>query len=136
MGERIAMSEWKFSCEWKPEIPLPPEYMFPQAFNYLNSENNSFYILEHENGNYIQCGGSKKACTVELRIYDRNGSHKHYVVGHRDGSTDPATVQMSDGVVNVQQREVLNHWEAIDLFKGFFAGEDVPADYVLRETDI
>lgn len=131
------MTGWKFSCESRASIALPPDCTFPRAFNYLNPENNSFYILERENGDYIQCGGSKKACTVEIRLYALDGSHKHYVIGHKDGSTAPATVQMSAGVVNVQEREVFDHWEAIKLFEHFFSGEEiVTQDYVLRETVI
>lgn len=130
------MKAWKFSSEWKPEIPLPPAYSFPQAFNYLNPESNSFYILEHESGNYIQCGGSKQACCVELRIYSDSGSHKHYVVGRKNGSDEAATIHMSAGVVNVRQREVFSHWEAIELFKRFYAGEPFPPKFSLREAGI
>jgi hypothetical protein len=131
------MTTWTFSCETRSEIPLPPEYTFPRAFNYLNPEKNSFYILERDNGNYIQCGGSKKACTVEMRIYHSDGSYKHYVVGRKDSSSAPATVQMSAGVVKVQEREVLDHWQAIKLFERFFSGnETVPSEYVLREASL
>ena len=129
------MSEWKFSCEWKPSIPLPPEYTFPQAFNYLNPETNSFYILEAPNGDYIQCGGSKKACTVEVRYFENN-EHTHYVIGHCNGPTGDATVQMRDGAVSVKENEVLQHWEAIDLFKCFFAGEPFPKHFALREVNM
>ncbi len=106
------MTQWKLSCEFRADIPLPPAYTFPKAFNYLNSEKNSFYILEHKNGNYIQCGGDKNACTVEIRIYESDGSYKHYTVGRTSDSTAPATVQMSNGAVCVDECEVLNHWEA------------------------
>ena len=131
----IEMMSWKFSCECKAEIPLPPAYSFPQAFNYLNAESNSFYILQHENGNYIQCGGSKKSCCVEIRIYNQDGSYKHNVIGHITGSDMPAVVQMSAGVVHVLEREVLSHWDAIELFKRFFASEQLPAEYSLRVVD-
>ena len=130
------MTQWKFSCERRADIPLPPAYTFPQAFNYLNPVSNSIYILEHENGNYIQCGGGKKACTVEIRIYGPDRSYKHYAVGRRNGSSAPATVQMSGGVVNVEERELLNHWHAIELFKCFFSGDEIPSDYVLRERNV
>jgi len=130
------MPPWKFSCEIRQDIPLPPAYTFPQAFNYLNPESNSFYILEHENGNYIQCGGSKHACTVEVRLYECDGSYKHYTVGHKNGANAETAVEMSHGAVKVEQREVLNHWQAIELFKCFFAGEDFPSDFVMREKDI
>ncbi len=130
------MPPWKFWCEFRADIPLPPAYTFPQAFNYLNSETNSFYILEHENGNYIQCGGSKQACTVEIRIYEHDGSYRHYAVGQKNGAESETTVQMSHGAVRVEQREVLTHWEAIELFKCFFAGEDIPPTFIMREKEI
>ncbi|CAN5457121.1 hypothetical protein BH09VER1_BH09VER1_55410 [soil metagenome] len=128
------MTPWKFRSEYKPDIPLPPAYTFPQAFNYLNPESNSFYILEHENGNYMQCGGSKEACCVERRTYRDDNSYQHCVIGHAIGSDLPATIQMSAGVVKVREREVLRHWEAIELFKCFFAGEALPDKYITRET--
>ncbi len=130
------MAQWKFSCEMRDEIKLPPEYTFPRAFNYLNSENNSFYLLEQDNGNYIQCGGSKEECTVEVRINNADGTYCHYVIGREDGATEPATIEMSDGSVTVEQREVFRHWDAIDLFKCFFAGEEFPPEFSLRKTDI
>jgi hypothetical protein len=128
------MTHWKFRSEHWPDIKLPPAYTFPQAFNYLNPESNSFYILEHENGSYMQCGGSKEACCVEWRTYQPNGSYQHFVIGRTAGSDKPAAVKMSAGVVNVLEREVLRHWEAIELFKRFFAGEPLPTEYTLRET--
>lgn len=132
----MTMNQWKFSCESKSDIPLPPTYTFPQAFNYLNSQNNSFYILEHENGDYIQCGGCKKACCVELRRYEKDGTYKHYIIGRDIGTDSPAVIEMSGGAVNVRERDVLSHWEAIDLFKSFFAGEPLPSGYSLRELTL
>jgi hypothetical protein len=82
----------------------------------------------------MQCGGSKGACCVELRIYDPAGSHRHYVIGNSTGDESPATIQMSGGAVSVLRREVLTHWDAIALFKCFFAGEEFPAKYSLREV--
>lgn len=108
-----ASPQWTFRCEWKAVIPLPPEYSFAQAFNYFNAESNPFYILEHENANYIQCGGSKNSCCVEIRIYANNGSYTHSLIGHQNGSNVPTTIQMSAGVVPVLEKEVLAHWEAI-----------------------
>ena len=116
---------WKFSCEMKETIPLPPEYTFPQAFNYLNSDGNSFYILESPEGNYIQCGGAKERCTVELRIY-RKEEYDHFRLGKTDGSDTITTIKMSAGEVEVLEREVFTHWEAIELFKAFYANEAFP----------
>lgn len=139
-GERSdtekTMTAWRFWCEMKPEIALPPAYSFPQAFNYLNPEKNSFYILERDGQDYIQCGGEKKACTVELRRFCPDGSFAHYVVGHAEGDSSPAKIQMSAGDVTVEQREVLTHWEAIDLFTCFYENQEFPEDYRLRLVDM
>ena len=126
-------SPWKFHCESKAEIPLPPAYTFAQAFNYLNATRNSFYVLEHANGNYMQCGGSKEACSVEMRIHSEDGAFKHYIIGHAAGAESPVAIEMSAGVTNVLAREVLVHWDAIKLFEHFHAGEPLPAGFAGRE---
>lgn len=128
--------QFRFSSEWKPDIPLPPEYSFPQAFNYLNPDTNSFYILERDGKDYIQCGGEKQACTVEMRHYLADGSYFHCVIGHREGDTTPTKIRMSDGGVSVEKREVLTHWEAIELFTCFFEGRNFPEEYRLRELPL
>jgi hypothetical protein len=76
------------------------------------------------------------AMKMGKHCYDSDGRYKHYTVGHRTGSAASTTIQMTDGMVHVQEREVLNHWEAIELFKYFFAGDEIPVDYVLRTKDI
>ena len=126
---------WTFSCESKDSIPLPPEYTFPQAFNYLNQATNSFYILEAPNGDYLQLGGSKERCTVEHRIYRPDG-HDHYVLGKHGGPDEPTTIKMSHGEVTVAEKEVFRHWDAMELFKRFFAGEPFPDEIVRRKTDL
>src|SRR5688572_4986654 len=128
-------SVWTFTCEWKGAIPLPPEYTFPQAFNYLNPETNSFYILTSPSGDYLQLGGSKERCTVEHRVFRADG-HDHYVLGKRDGRDGWTTIKMSQGEVTVAEREVFRHWDAIELFKQFYAGEPFPDNIVRRRTDL
>lgn len=123
---------WKFRCEWKDNIPLSPEYTFPQAFNYLNPEKNSFYILENGD-NYIQCGGSKQKCTVELREYSGNGSFKHYVFYDPSKTNVPAHIPMSDGGVHRQEKHCLHFRRAIELFTCFFNQDDWPSDLALED---
>jgi hypothetical protein len=128
--------EWKLSCEARGEIPLPLDCAFGELLNKLDPKKNSFYILEHDNGNYLQCGGSKTACTVEFRVYDGPKKYTHYVVGRQEGSTQPASIKMSRGVVDVNKGEVLNVMEAAELFDLFFAGMEFPKKYALREKDV
>src|SRR5262249_2766257 len=97
------VSEWKLTCEARGEGPLPLDLAFGEVLDKLDPKKNSFYLLEHDKGNYMQCGGSKAACTVEFRIYDGPKKYKHYVVGHADGSKQAASAKMSEGVVNVQK---------------------------------
>jgi len=123
----------RFYCETKSEIPLPPNYTFPQAFNYLNPECNSFYILEDDERGYVQCGGGKKACMVEYREPGDGGAHYRFAKG--DESADPADIQMSNGQVVVRSDEVLTHNDAIAIFTAFNAGEPFPEKYRMNQTD-
>jgi hypothetical protein len=123
---------YKFYSESQRDIPLPPKYSFAQAFNYLNPETNSFYILERNEQEYIQCGGSKASCTVEVRLAAENSAHVRFTVGHRTGQEDLVHTPMSDGGVFVLAREVLSHREAVRLFTAFFAGEPFASEYSRR----
>ena len=128
--------EWKLSCEARGEIPLPLDLTFGEVLNKLDSRENSFFILERDNGNYMQCGGSKSACNVEFRVYDDPENYRHYGVRHADGSQQPASIKMSAGVVKVPKDEVLNAVEAAELLDFFLAGKKFPKKYALREKDI
>jgi hypothetical protein len=129
----VEPAKWKFRCEWKDEIPLPPEYTFPRAFNYLNPETNSFYILEKGN-DYLQCGGSKEKCTVELREYAEDGSFRHYLFFDPSGSDEEVHVEMSEGGVNRKAKHCFDVWVAIKLFSCYFNSEPWPQE--LQREDI
>ncbi len=124
---------WKFICELKGEIPLPPEQSFPQALNDLDPKTNSFYILQNGD-DYIQCGGSKEKCTVEVREYLSDGSFKHYVFYDPAGSEEPAYIPMSKGGVHRQKKHCLNLLTVIKLFECYFSGEQWPSE--LSREDI
>ena len=119
---------WKFSCETKETIPLPPEYTFPQAFNYLNPEVNSFYILENERG-YIQYAGEKKKCTVEIRELGKDGTFKHYVFFDPNGSNEYTHIPMTNGGVERQVKHCFGYLTASKLFLCFFEGKNWPAEF-------
>lgn len=127
---------WKLSCEARGEIPLPPDSTFRELLTNLDAKANCFYILEHDNGKYIQCGGSPAACTVELRVYDQAERYIHCVIGRAEGSREETAVTMSQGVVHVQQNEVLNCADAAELFGMFLAGTKFPARYLVREKEL
>ena len=123
---------WKFSCETKEDIPLPPEYTFPQAFNYLNSEVNSFYILENEQ-DYMQCAGNKKGCTVELRVYGNNGEFKHFVFYDPNGSNETKDFKMTNGVIKRQKKHSFSFLKASKLFLCYFEGKEWPKEVQLED---
>jgi hypothetical protein len=127
---------WKLSCEARGDIPLPLDLAFEEVLNKLDPKKNSFLILEHGSGDYMQCGGGKAACTVEFRTYESPTKYRHYVVGHAEGSTATAYVNMSGGGVSVRQGEVLNAAEAAELFAHFFAGKKFPKKYALSEKEV
>jgi hypothetical protein len=128
--------DWKLACEARGDIPLPLDLAFGEVLSKLDPKKNSFFVLEHDNGNYMQCGGSKSACTVEFRVYDGPKNYRHYVVGHAGGSTATAFIKMSGGGVSVQKGEVLPAIEAAELFEHFLAGNAFPKRYALREKDV
>jgi len=129
------MSEWKLSSEVRFTVPLPPQQAFADSFKDLDPGYNSFYVLEDKNGNYMQCGGGQKACTVEMHIRKPRGGDKHYIIGFVGGSTEPAEIPMSTGVIEVQKNEVLQVSDAVELFEIFFKGGDIPPKYGLREAE-
>ena len=124
--------KWKFSCETKSDIPLPPEYTFPRAFNYLNPEANSFFLLENENG-YIQCAGSKQQCTVEYREYGNGGTFKHYGFYDPSGSDADVFIKMSDGGVNRKEKHCFGFLKASELFNCFYDGVPWPEDVAIED---
>lgn len=123
---------WKFSCETKEKIPLPPKYSFPQAFNYLNPESNSFFILEDENG-YIQCAGSKQQCTIEIRELNKSGSFKHFVFCDPNGSNDEVLIKMSNGGVTRKEKHCFGFIMASKLFKCYFEKLEWPNEVELED---
>lgn len=127
---------WKLICEARGEIPLPLDLTFAEVLDNLNPRKNSFYILEHDNGNYIQCGGSTTACTVECRVYQTSTEYEHRVLGHVDGSDEPTRIKMSGGTVTVRKGEVLSAADAAELFELFLAGKKFPKKYTQRLRDL
>lgn len=124
--------KWKFSCETKSEIQLPPEYTFPRAFNYLNPETNSFFILENESG-YIQCAGSKQQCTVEFREYGIGGTFKHFVFYDPSGSNEDVLIRMSSGGVNRKEKHCFGFIQAAKLFTCFHEGLPWPEEVGIED---
>jgi hypothetical protein len=122
----------KFYCEAKSSIPLPPQYTFPQAFNYLNKTNNSFYILENENNAFIQCAGEKHKCCVEYHNLIEN---KRYRLAKGEINSDPDKIEMSNGIVTIRSDEKLNFNDAILIFDYFYKNNLILNTYRLNSMN-
>ncbi|MFK7772955.1 MAG: hypothetical protein AB8F94_12490 [Saprospiraceae bacterium] len=123
---------WKFTCELISKLSLPPEITFPQVLNYLNPENNSFYILENENG-YIQCAGSKSNCTIEFREYLKDGLFKHFVFFDPNGGSEKMDYKMSNRQISRMEKHSFKFLKAAKLFSCFYENKDWPEGFELEE---
>lgn len=119
----------KFRCESKEDILLPPKYTFPQAFNYLSAEHNSFYILENGN-DFIQCAGSKSTCSIEVKK-----DSGHYVFYDPTGSEEEVTIDCSVGPIHRKSKHCFHFSKAIELFKCFYTESEFPEELKLEKIN-
>lgn len=119
--------QWTLISECDERLPLPPTSSFEETLQNLNPESNSFYVLANGE-DYIQCGGSRQLCTVELRQYQPDGTFKHYVFCHASGSDEPLHIPMSAGGVTRQKKHGLTSADAARLFECYYAHEPWPLD--------
>ncbi len=125
-----------FRSEAFSDIPLPPDVSFEEAFSRLDPQTNSFYLLELDQQSYMQCGGSRSACAVEVRKADTDGTYRSYAIGRDLAAKAPVNVGMSSGGVWIQQGEVLTVEDAVLLFDCFFDGRPLPDTYTTRDRQI
>jgi len=114
---------------------LPPKQSFSKSFIFLDAEKNSYFILERNSKEYIQCGGSQKRCTIEIRTPTKNHTHARFTIGYRAEDISETHIPMSNGVVCVHANEVLTIEDAIILFSAFFQSLPIPSEYILREQE-
>lgn len=125
-----------FRSEAYSAIPLPPEVSFEEAFFRLDKDSNSFYLLELDDGSYMQCGGSPAGCAVEVRRADADGILRSYVIGRSPAVDTPCHIDMSEGGVWVRESEILVVAEAQRLFGCFLEGQPLPSHYLLRDREL
>ena len=88
--------------------------------------------------NYMQCGGSTQAMTVEVRVTQEDGSYEHYVVA-RKPVTDPdtwTTITYNDTPLQVHPEEVFTGEQAAPVFRAYIEDGVIPPREVLRTLDI
>ncbi len=103
------------------------------ALKELNSSTNSYVILESGN-DYIQCAGSTDHLTLEARIYNLDGSFKHYVIGRKDTSKVWHTIECKVGPIRVLGHEDLSIEDAKSVFSYFYKNNEISPDYNKRNA--
>ena len=88
--------------------------------------------------NYMQCGGSTQAMTVEVRVTQEDGSYEHYVVA-RKPVTDPdawTTITYNNTPLQVHPEEVFTGEQAAPVFRAYIEDGVIPPRELLRTLDI
>lgn len=67
--------------------------------------------------NYMQCGGSTQAMTVEVRVTQEDGSYEHYVVARKPVNPDAwTTITYNNTSLQVHPEEVFTGEQAAPVF--------------------
>ena len=92
---------------------------------------------------YIQCGGSTKAMSVEIRATHEDGSYEHYAVA-REPIADPdawTTVTWDNGnpepfSLRLHPEEVFTGEQAAPVFRAYIEAGALPPTELLRRLDV
>ena len=91
---------------------------------------------------YIQCGGSTRAMSVEIRVSGEDGSYQHWVVA-REPVADPdrwVHIEWEKGedsfTIHVHPEEVFTGEQAAPVFRDYIVGGALPDPALLRPLDI
>lgn len=93
-----------------------------------------YLILEDIGRNYIQCMAGDQGFVVEIRLYNEDGTFKHFVVGTKSVSKIWCTVSGEVGPVHVLGHEVLQIADVKNLFVSFFMKSDMEHSYIKRNV--
>ncbi len=110
-----------------------PDWNYIEATIHQISEDVSYFILERDENDYIQCAGKKSGLFVEVRE-PNDRLFKHWVIGLNPPSKRPVWTAISCklGSVYVHATEVLSLIHAQALFKAFFYKENISPEYYKR----
>ena len=100
----------------------------------LKVRGRSFIIFEKENGDYVQCAGSRKVLTVEARMHAGDGSFRHVIFGCEEASGVEVDIPTSEFVLRVDASQVLNLKHALGILQPWLEGYAFPIRYI--QTDI
>ena len=88
--------------------------------------------------NYMQCGGSTEAMTVEVRVTQEDGSYEHYVVARKPVADPDAwtTIMYNNTPLQVHPEEVFTGEQAAPVFRAYIEDGVIPPRELLRTLDI
>ena len=96
-----------------------------QIIKAIESVEDSFVILEEENGNYIQAGGGiSDEYTVEVRTYSDEVNFTHLkAYNAKSESNDERIIIIAGSSVKVLEKEILDSKTVKELFHEFYNGK-------------
>ena len=88
--------------------------------------------------NYMQCGGSTQAMTVEVRVTQEDGSYEHYVVARKPVADPDAwtAITYNNTPLQVHPEEVFTGEQAAPVFRAYIEDGVIPPRELLRTLDI
>lgn len=106
--------------EDRPRIYNPEK---SQIVDGIDSLNDSFIILENENGDYIQAGGGENRFTVEVRMNLDKLNFSHWKAENRGSdNTFKIEINISGVKVQIQQNQAIDRKTVKRLFESFMDG--------------
>ena len=91
---------------------------------------------------YIQCAGSTRAMSVEIRVSGEDGSYQHWVVAREPVADPDKWVHIEwekdedSFTIHVHPEEVFTGEQAAPVFRDYIVGGTLPPPELLRPLDI
>lgn len=100
---------------------------------YLDPFVRPFVIFELPDGSYVQCLGSKRRLTVEVRECRAGGSFTHWVLGCGKPQRETVRIDTSTGTVTVDVSQVLTMRDARLIIRQFLETRTLPDRFHRQE---
>ena len=105
-----------------------------QLLSYLEPELRPFAIFTVPDNSYVQCLGTKKRLTVEVRAYHQDGSFTHWVFGRGALTGSSERIEVSTGHVTVDASQLLTMRDARLIIRQFLEARTFPTRYLRQDV--
>lgn len=101
------------------------------AIESINGTEISFFILEANNGDYLQCAGNQNDLVIEFREH-KNDTFKHFVIGPKKKLISPLkvvwlSIECKVGPIKIHDTEPFSKNGVKEIFKEFYHSQKLPA---------